>query len=88
MLLDAVLHRQGRSLQSVFLGGQHVNQLAATGDSRAHLLQCRIWQRAKGWPYDFGKAGKNPGVKCVGLRELPSGFRKISHLPGVDHNDR
>lgn len=75
-------------LQSIALGGHHVDELPAARHERVKGLQGRIRQRAWCGMDSFGKERQEMRIQAVGLGELSGGLGEVADLPRLRHHHR
>jgi hypothetical protein len=75
--------QRGRT-QPVFLGRQHLDELAAAPQEGTQLLCLRLRQRPRDRADGLGTVCQRPGIECIGLGQLPSGHGKVPRLPRMD----
>ena len=76
--------QRGARRAPVALGGQHLHQLAATGDQRLELLALRVGQGARLGLDALGELRQDPRVDAVGLGQLSAGLSEVAHLARID----
>ena len=77
-----------RVLQSIALGGHHVQELPPSRHERIELLQDRIRQRARCGMHPLRKERQELRIQAVGFGELARGLGTVADLARIRHNDR
>jgi hypothetical protein len=92
VLLDILTDLQAeagrRTAEAVLLSHAHPHQLAAASHQECQLLRSRIRQRPDFGPDWLSKVGQDLCVDAVSLCQLAGGFGEVTHLSGVDCDDR
>jgi hypothetical protein len=68
--------RRGR-LQSIALGGQHLEELTAARYQGRELLKDRVGQRTDGWVHPLRKEREETRIQAVGLANCPVDLAKL-----------
>jgi hypothetical protein len=87
MGLDVRLEPYGRPPETVLFGWAHGHELPPPRQQRTEFVGLDIRQGAAGRTDGLGKMGQRPRIEGSRLRQLPSGFGKISGLARIDHRD-
>lgn len=74
--------------QAVLLRRAHGDEIAPSGNERLQRLTRFIRQGARLGAHGLREGGNRPGIKPVGLGQLPGGAGVIPHLARVDHRHR
>ena len=75
----------GGGAEPVALLGEHLRNLAASGNHGAEFAGGVVGQRAGLRGSGFGKAGEGASIEGVRLGQLAHGSGEVSHLSGVDY---
>ena len=88
MVRDLAADRGPGVLQSIALGGHHVQQLTAARHQGLELLQGRIRHRPRRGMYSFRKEREELRIETIGFGELPRRFGEVADLARVRHHHR
>src|ERR1700712_2658109 len=73
---------------AITFGRDHINQLPAPGDEFGQGTSLLVGYPPCLWLHTLCEQREDPGIQCIGLRELTSSTGKVSDLTWVDDDDR